>query len=160
MNAIVDMETARKVRGEGYYDKGIVRGDCTTRALAYIFPAYTYESLYYWQHEVAEKLGTWGWNYERTWGGMLAAGDYVRLSLYRKMTRAHVAALLADCGPIVSHSREHVSACDEGRIIDVWDSSRGRVDAVWLWEGYAEKAMAKLACVGCYDSSYLYPRIG
>jgi hypothetical protein len=113
-------------------DRKTLKGDCTTRAMAYCLNGVmTYDEIERRQYELAAKRHTRR-NSNGTWDIVLVEHEYVKVRLARQVKRSVLARMLAAVitHPVVSHSSGHVAVIDKDGVHDTWDSRGGRCDAL------------------------------
>ena len=113
-----------------------LKGDCTTRAMAYCLNGQmTYDEIESRQYVLAAQRHTRR-NTNGTWDIILTEHDYAKINLWRSVKRSVLARMLAKVitRPVVSHSSGHVAVIDKDGVHDTWDSRGGRCDALHVYK--------------------------
>jgi hypothetical protein len=113
-----------------------LKGDCTTRAMAYCLNGQmTYDEIESRQYVLAAQRHTRR-NTNGTWDIILTEHDYAKINLWRSVKRSVLARMLANVitRPVVSHSSGHVAVIDKDGVHDTWDSRGGRCDALHVYK--------------------------
>lgn len=103
-------------------------GDCSTRALAYVFKqSMSYSQCKLKQVAAAQALGSQYW--ENRWRDVAEENGWKKIKLNKHVTAAKVAEVLANHvkNPVFVKSRRHVAIVDNGAVVDSWDSRCKRI---------------------------------
>lgn len=115
-----------------------LKGDCTTRCLAYCLKM-KYESVLRKQRAYAKKYGCI-FNDDDIWDRIMLEKGWKRVHLPKKMVRYEFALMTSGLKyPIATSSSGHVCATFKGKVIDIWESQNGRVDYVVVHPKEIEK---------------------
>ena len=117
-----------------------LKGNCTTRAMAYIFRGVmTYDEIEAEQYRLADKINEDSYyhyhrNSTNVWIKVLEARKYCRLDINTpKITREMMSVILKGChnSPFVSISSGHCAVNDvDCSVVDSWDSRKGKIKSI------------------------------
>ena len=117
-------------------DRRTLKGDCTTRAMAYCLNGVmSYDEIEKRQYLLAAQRHTRR-NTNGTWDIILTEHEYAKLKLARSVKRSVLARMLANTitKPVVSHSSGHVAVIDKDGVHDTWDSRGGRCLSIYVYK--------------------------
>lgn len=117
-------------------DRKTLKGDCTTRAMAYCLNGVmSYDEIESRQYLLAAQKHTRR-NTNGTWDIILAEHEYAKLKLGRSVKRSILARILANAitRPVASHSSGHVAVIDRDGVHDTWDSRGGRCLSIYVYK--------------------------
>lgn len=130
-------------------------GDCSTRALAYVFKqSMSYSQCKLKQVVAAHALGTRCW--ENRWREVAEENGWKKITLNKHVTAAKVAEVLANRikNPVFVKSRGHVAIVDNGAVVDSWDSRCKRIMMVMVKNDEIDAAFDALHRSGISCTTY------
>ena len=113
---------------------GNYEGDCTTRALAWVFrDKWSYSQLRAMQEKISARSSDWGKTWRSAWVDIARDEGWDFIVLKRHVQTAKIAELFHKGllkHPVFVRTTGHVAVVDNGELVDSWDSRCKRVKEV------------------------------
>lgn len=114
--------------------RGDHEGDCTTRALAWVFrEKWSYSQLRAMQEKISAQSPAWGKTWRSAWVTIAHDEGWGDIILKRRVQTAKIAELFHKGmlkHPVFVRTTGHVAVVDDGVVVDSWDSRCKRVKQV------------------------------
>ena len=123
-------------------------GDCTTRALAWVFrEKWSYSQLRAMQEKISAQSPVWGKTWRSAWVDIAHDEGWGDIILKRHVQTAKIAELFHKGllkHPVFVRTTGHVAVVDNGEVVDSWDSRCKRVKQVLVQKEDFERAKQAL----------------
>ena len=123
--------------------------DCSTRSLAYCLNE-DYSKLRKLQNDLSVLLtgSKTDWNSHAVFESILQSRNWRKILFKKKIPRYKLAQILKGNIKIFTESYGHVAPIHNGKVIDTWNCTRGRVSSIFVPEKYLANLCVKLTHFG------------